>query len=419
MTERMSFEITPITEPGKRFVSAAEGLVGAFRDRAHEADEESEICTENFTDMQAAGIASAFVPASLGGFGLTSVHDWITGISRLARGDGSAAIAINMHLAVSRALSLVYSAAEARGSTETVQAMAPMLEGIVSGDVLFCATATERGTDNLHPMTRATRVEEGWEINGTKIFVTLSPIASHIAMFVRMAGEEDSEDSDMIGTVMMPMGTQGIFPQDDWDALGMRASGSQSVVLDGCLLPPDAVRPLAPWGRWSPALLVNRTLSNIPLLGAFLGIAEAAHGYAIDAATSQAKVGRPVNAERPGIQHSIAEMEIEMAKCRAVLSQGGLMVDRFLDEFGLGEPPLEAAHALMKDFQAVKWVVNKGAIDIVGKAMDIAGGAGYLNRGLLARLYRDVRAGPFMQPFAPTEARDYVGKVALGIYPES
>lgn len=414
----MSFEMTPITEPGARFVSAAEGLIDAFRSRAHEADKESEICTDNFADMQTAGIASAFVPQSLGGFGLTSAHDWIAGISRLARGDGSSAIAINMHLAVSRALSLVYSAAEERGSQETTRAMAPMLEGIVAGDILFCATATERGTDNLHPMTEAVRVDEGWKISGTKIFVTLSPIASHIAMFVRMPGEGDGADGDMIGTVMMPMGTPGIFPQDDWDALGMRASGSQSVVLDGCVLPESAVRPLAPWGRWSPALLVNRTLSNMPLLGAFLGIAEAAHEHALEAALSQGKIGQSANAERPGIQHSIAEMEIELATCRAVLSQGGLMVDRFLGEYGLDEPPMEAAHALMKDFQAVKWVLNKGAIDIVSLAMDIAGGAGYLNRGLLARLYRDVRAGPFMQPFAPTEARDYVGKVALGLYPE-
>jgi len=72
----------------------------------------------------------------------------------------------------------------------------------------------------------------------------------------------------------------------------------------------------------------------------------------------------------------------------------------------------------MKDYQAAKWVVNRGAIDIVSRAMDLLGGAGYTNAHPLARMYRDVRAGPFMQPFAPTEAREYIGKVALGIWPK-
>ena len=52
----------------------------------------------------------------------------------------------------------------------------------------ICATATEPGTDNLHPLTQATPVNDGWRIDGLKLFVTGSPIASHIAMNLRVKG---------------------------------------------------------------------------------------------------------------------------------------------------------------------------------------------------------------------------------------
>jgi alkylation response protein AidB-like acyl-CoA dehydrogenase len=138
--------------------------------------------------------------------------------------------------------------------------------------MLICSTTTERGTDNLHPLCEARWSEEGWRLSGTKHFVTISPLATHVPTNVRMR----DADGDHIANVLFPMNTEGVCPQGDWDALGMRASGSQSVQLDDCLVPHDGLRKIGPWRRWSTPVLVNRTLANVPLVGAFLGIAETA-----------------------------------------------------------------------------------------------------------------------------------------------
>ena len=92
----MSYAIVPATPAGERVIGAAGGLIEAFRSRADSADRASEICPENYADLQRTGVAAAFVPEELGGLGLHSMHDWILTIATLAKGDGSAAIAISI-----------------------------------------------------------------------------------------------------------------------------------------------------------------------------------------------------------------------------------------------------------------------------------------------------------------------------------
>jgi alkylation response protein AidB-like acyl-CoA dehydrogenase len=409
----MSYELAPSTEAGRRVVEASESLIDNFRGRAATADERSEIDPQNFSDLLAAGITSAFLPESSGGFGLASIHDWMALMTRLGRGDGSVAIAVNMHLAVTRGMVAGWSAAKAANNKATVSALEEQFKLITTGEMYICATATEPGTDNLHPFTQAKRVDGGWRINGLKIFVTGSPIATHLAMNLRIA------EDDFIGSVMLPMSTEGIVPQNDWQALGMKASGSQSVVFDNVFVAEPMVRPLAPWGKWSVNMLMNRNLANLPLLGAFVGIAEHAHEIAIMAAMETPKTGNSPSSEQSSIQHMIGEMEIALSTAQAMLSQMGQLADKFLQENKGDSLTLPLAHELLKDHQSMKWIVNKNAIEIVNKAMDIVGGRAFMDKHPLSRLSRDVRAGPFMQPFSPSQAREYIGKVVLGHYPES
>lgn len=416
----MSFQLSPRTSRGAAVVAAAEALVETFAKRAQDADAANEVCRENFADLITGGVAAAFVPEELGGFGLESIHDWVLTIATLARGDASTAIAINMHLGVSRGMALAYSDSKANHGPDhpRTAGLAEQLRSVVSGEMLICATATEPGTDNLHPLTEAVREGEGdgagWRIDGRKIFVTLSPIATHLAMNLRMR----DPGGDRLASVMLPMDTPGLLPEDDWDALGMRSSGSQSVRFEDVRVPLSAVHEVGPWGRWSVPVLQNRTVANIPLVGAFLGIAEAAHDIALAQLATRSRLGRPVSQE-PGVQHVVAEMALELAQSRAVLGVAATEVDEYFLRHAGQRPAatIEDAHRLMLDYQAAKWTVNRGAVAVVSQAMDLLGGSGYTNAHVLARLYRDVRAGPFMQPFGATELREYVGQVTLGHFP--
>ena len=239
-------ELHPYTEPGRRFVGIVQGHVDAFRARAAEHDAASSFPAESFDELKKSGAIAAFIPRQLGGLGLASVHDWAVGLARLGRGDPSTAIALNMHLAVSRNLVQAWHAARARDDEAAARNEA-MLRAIAAGELVICATATEAGTDFLRPRTTATRTDEGWILEGRKIFVTLSPAANLCALNVRIADPE----GDRIGFAFVPTDTPGFEPQGDWDALGMRASGSQSVVLRDCRVPEASVQVAGSWGRWN------------------------------------------------------------------------------------------------------------------------------------------------------------------------
>jgi alkylation response protein AidB-like acyl-CoA dehydrogenase len=152
------------------------------------------------------------------------------------------------------------------------------------------------------------------------------------------------------------------------------------------------------------------------LVGAFLGIAESARNYIVEVVKTRRKgsSGHTL-AERHAIQHTIAEIEIDLAASRAMLSRTAVLADAFYGRHSAGSEPFDEQHQLMKDFQCTKHFVTRKAIEIVDRALTASGGAGYLSKDPLSRLYRDVRAGPFMQPFSPNEAFEYIGKVTLGL----
>src|SRR5215212_9254964 len=98
------FELTAKTDSGARLVRLAETLGEDMATRAAQHDREASFPYESIDALKRAGYFTAPIPVEHGGLGVTSVHDLLVAASRLARGDASVAIGVNMHLAIVQTL---------------------------------------------------------------------------------------------------------------------------------------------------------------------------------------------------------------------------------------------------------------------------------------------------------------------------
>jgi alkylation response protein AidB-like acyl-CoA dehydrogenase len=394
------FELTAHTEPGRRLVALAEQLGEQIAARAAAHDREASFPFESVDALKASGYYAAPVPALLGGMGVESVHDLIVASSRLARGDASVAIGVNMHMAAVMILAGLWKRAEAAGETRRASALADRLAAVAGDGVVIATAISEPGQDLTHPAATATRVDSGWRIDGRKIFCTGSPAAAVLYASVSYA---DAAGAERYGFAQVPVGAPGVVLHDDWDALGMRASGSQSVSFHGVELAADAVRDGFAAGD-ARAYMQSYLSAGLFHASASLGIAEAADRTATAAARRR---GDP-NARARML---VAENAVELSACRASLSRAAALLDAH-------DGPDADVQALFAETQAAKAFVNEAAVRVVDRALALSGGAGYLNGHPLARAYRDVRAGAFMHPLGADRAYELLADISLGRRPE-
>jgi alkylation response protein AidB-like acyl-CoA dehydrogenase len=399
----MPIELKAHTDAGARLVAIAEELAPELATRAAEHDRDATYPFEAIDALKAGGYFAAPVPVELGGLGVSSAHDLVVASSRLARGDASVSIGVNMHLVAVLNMERRRQVAAAAGEERRARAFASSLEQIARDGVVLAAAISERGQDLTRPGTVATRTESGWRIDGRKMFCTMSPAATDLYV---AATYVDDAGTERYAYAMVPTDAPGVVVHDDWDALGMRASGSNSVSLQGVELPKSGVR--GGFRAGDPLPYMERNLvAGLFHASASLGIAESA-----DHIARRAIAGRINGDARPRMQ--IADNAVDLAASRGVLSRAAALIDEHRDANPTSDGSAEELGALFAEAQAAKAFVNEAAARIVDRALALSGGAGYTNGSPLARAYRDVKAATFMHPLGANRAYDYLGHVALG-----
>jgi alkylation response protein AidB-like acyl-CoA dehydrogenase len=382
-------------------IRLTEDLLGRCAARAAGYDRDNRFFREDFDELKAAGYLLSCVPETFGGAGL-NLADICREQARLAYAAPATALAVNMHL--------YWTGIAADLNRAGDHTLDWLLEEAAAGEV-FAAGHGERGNDLpvLLSSSTAERVEGGYRFNGHKIFGSLTPVWTRLGIH---AMDLSDPAHPKVVHAFMPRDTSGYRIVETWDTLGMRATRSDDTILSGAFVPDRYIVRVVPAGFAGADLFVLGIFAWAePTFGhIYTAIAQRARDLAVAGVSKKTSIalgGRSM-AWNPMIQHTVAEMDMELDAIRA-------HVGRVAEEWSAG---VNHGGNWPAKLVAAKYRAVEGAKRVVDLAMDVSGGTGMFKINELERLYRDVRCGGF-HPANSAIAHEIVGKTALGVLGEA
>ncbi len=371
-----------LTARQRGFLALAEPLAARFAERAERHDAAASFPFENFDDLRQAGLLALTVPTKDGGLGADEL-DYALVLERLAWGDASTALALGM------SLSNIGQLVEGNLWPERTPAL--LREVVEQGATLNAAQAEpEMGSPSYGglPATTARRdpTTNEWRIVGRKIYTTGAPVLRY---FLTLATIEEGDQPAKLGTFLVPNDAPGVRIEPTWNGLGLRASGSDDLVLDDARLPADALLDARPIGSPDPRAVLGLPWGTLTLAAVYTGVAQAARDAVAHFAATRVPtaLGKPLG-ELPSVQMRLGEIESLLLVSQRVMY--GLAADWV-------NLPEEARSALRQQLPLMKSITTNNAVRITDLALRTAGGSG-LQRGRLERLFRDARAGLINAP---------------------
>jgi acyl-CoA dehydrogenase len=279
----------------------------------------------------------------------------------------------------------------ANGTPEQVGEWLPLCFEGENGKVnlaAFGVTEPDAGSDVSSLRSRAVydEVHNEWILNGTKTFITNGGIAD---VHVLVLSVDPALGARGQASFVVPPGTPGLAIGQKFKKMGIRASHTAEVILQDCRVPGrcllggkerlDERLARARQGhsaRVQPAMTVFE--ASRPAVGAqAVGIARAAHEYALQYAKEREQFGRAI-IENQAIAFKLADMRMRTDAARLLVWRAGWMAATG-QTFGAAEGSMSKLYA------------GENAVWVTDQAIQILGGYGYMRDLPLERWHRDAR----------------------------
>jgi len=329
---------------------------------AHEMDMASEIPEALVARIREAGFFGLAYPEAYGGLGVDTITYGLV-VEELARASAGVCIMITVHNSVG------YYPVAGFGSEEVKAAFLPRM---AAGEIAsFCVSEAGSGSDAAGLAATARRDGDEYVLDGSKVWVTNGARAAFYVVLARTPGTTGHQG---IHALLVERGSEGLTVAKKEDKLGLRASDTVVISLDGVRVP--AGQRLGAEGDGLKIALASLDGGRIGVAFQAIGIGRACLEEAARYAQQRAQFGKPI-ADQPVIAAMLADMATELDAARLLALRAAWRKDR-------GEP-------FTKEAAMAKLFATEAAGRAADAALQIHGGYGYVKEFPVERYYRDVR----------------------------
>jgi alkylation response protein AidB-like acyl-CoA dehydrogenase len=309
------------------------------------------------------GYLGAIVPREYGGAGLDYITYGLV-VEEVGRGDSA------MRTVISVQTSLVCSSILRWGTEEQKQHYLPKL---CSGEWLGCFGLTEpdTGSDAANQKTRARKTDTGWVINGAKMWISMGNYAKVALIFAQTDPELKHKG---IACFMVDTDQPGFQPSEIHGKMGLHGSDTAAIALDDVEVTDDQM--LGQVGDGFRIAMSSLDSGRYSVAAGCVGICQGCVDESVKYATEREQFDRPI-ASFQLVQAMIADMRVKTDAARMLVWRSGWLKDT-------GQPnTTETSIAKLFATEAAVWCANE--------AIQVHGGAGYVDDHPVERYFRDVR----------------------------
>ena len=321
--------------------------------------EEGRFPKELVPELARLGLLGLAVPADLGGAGLDLLTIALV-MEELGAADGSVALTVAAHNSLCIGHLLVAASLEQKRR---------WLPALASGERLGAWGLTEpgSGSDAAAARTRAERKGDGWILTGTKQFITNASIAGFHVVVAR-SGEKQLSAFGIVA------GAPGIRAGAPERKMGLAASDTAPLVLDGCRVPADDLIGTEGAAFEDVKKVLDRGRVGIASLA--VGLGRAALEVATAYAGERRQFGRPIG--------DFEMVRFALARARTELDAARLLIHR-------AAAAADGGRRFRAEASMAKLYATEAASRAANVSLQVLGGYGYMRDQPVERIVRDAR----------------------------